>query len=178
MLSMHNILSVRFSTFSMLLDISLLICAVVFCTTTFVSDDFFAALNLTPQRIKFILGAISVLAFLSSIISLRVDWKGKQARHKEASQKIAIILSRYKELRNESGAWPSEKSGELNQNYWAVLNNTPNIPDRFFASLKAKHIRKVEISRLLDSYPGCPVFLLRFLLFRSSLKKLQSKKME
>jgi hypothetical protein len=178
MLSMHNTLSNRFSTLSLILDISLLSCAVVFCATTFIGDDFFAALSLTPHRIKIMLGMISVLAFLASIVSLRVDWKGKHASHKEASQKLAIVLARYRELRSESGEWPLEKSSELNQKYWAVMSNIPTIPERSFAALKAKHLRKVEISRLLDSHPGCPLFLLRFFLLRNSMKDLGSRTRE
>jgi len=178
MLSMHSTLTNRFSRMSLVLDISLLSCAVVFCATTFASEDLFAALSLTPHRIKVVLGVISVLAFLASVISLRVDWKGRHASHKEASQKLTIILARYKELRSSSGEWPSEKSSELNQKYWAVMSNIPTIPDRSFAALKAKHLRKVEISRLLDSHPGCPLFLLRFLLLRNSIKDLGSRTKE
>lgn len=172
-LTMHNVLVARYSLLSGTLDIALIACAVVFCATTFVSDSFFNSIGLTPSVVRLGLGIVSVVAFFASIVSLRVDWKAKEASHKDAARKIGAELRHYRGLRDGTGKWPAIKSIELNERYWQVMDNIVPIPDKLFAVLKAKHLRKVAVSKLLDDYPGFPVFVLRLKLFFASARNFK-----
>ncbi len=161
MISMHSILAQRYLRLGLILDISLLTSSVIFCATTFASDDFFLSLGLTPRSVKLVLGITSVMAFLAAILSLRADWKRSEARHKEAVQKLTACFAQYRETRLASGEWPDGKAIHLSKLYWDATNGIIPIADRLFPSLKAKHLRKVALSKLIDTHYGIPVFVLR-----------------
>jgi hypothetical protein len=175
MLTMHSVLVSRFSRLALMLDVALLAASVVFCATTFVSDDFFSSIGLTPKIIRLLLGIFSLLAFFAALVSLRVDWKASEARHKEAASKLGSTLALFRQTRNRSGGWAASSAADLNSKYWETMNGITPIPNRLFAPLKAKHLRKIEISMLLDSHSGIPIWFLRFLLFSRSIKKLLSR---
>ena len=168
-LSMHTILKRRYEILSLILDVVLLACAVIFCATTFARDDVFASIGLSPQKVYFVLGLASVAAFFGSLVGLRADWKGKSAQHRDAAQKLTRTLALFRELRQDDGTWPRDSWKDLHESYWEAMNNIVEVPSSKFAALKAKHLRKVRLSKMLDSAPGCPVILLRLvLLFRSA----------
>jgi hypothetical protein len=61
----------------------------------------------------------------------------------------------------KAGNWFEEMDG--------ALASLRPIPDEQFTILKARHMRKVELSKLLDHYPAAPLMLLRMkLLVRHS----------
>jgi hypothetical protein len=54
------------------------------------------------------------------------------------------------------------------------MKNTIDVPANKFVGLKARHLRKVKLSTMLDDAPGSSVLLLRLInLFRSSKKALK-----
>ena len=169
MLSMHAVLRDRYSRRALFIDILLLGCSVVFCATTFARDDLFIQLGLSPNNIRYLLGTASVIAFFASLVTLRADWKGKAACHREAVQKLGTLHSKFREFRQSDGSWPQDQMPGLHHAYWEAMNNTVEIPDRLFVHLKTRHLRKVEISRMSDSAPGCPLFLLRLILLKRSI---------
>jgi hypothetical protein len=171
MLSMHAVLRDRYSRRALFIDILFLACSVVFCATTFARDDLFIRIGFAPSDVRYLIGIASVVAFFSSLVALRADWKGMAACHKEAIQKLGRVLSEFRGCRQEDGSWPLDRMVDLHQSYWEAMNNSVAIPDRLFVGLKARHLRKVEISRMSDSAPGCPLFLLRLILLKRSISK-------
>jgi hypothetical protein len=176
MLSMHAVLRDRYSRRALLIDILLLGCSVVFCATTFARDDLFIQLGMSPNNIRYLLGIASVIAFFASLVTLRADWKGKAACHREAFQKLGTVHSKFREFRQSDGLWPQDHMPELHHAYWEAMNNTVEIPDRLFVRLKNRHLKKVEISRISNSAPGCPLFLLRLILLKRSISRAFSKR--
>jgi hypothetical protein len=170
-LSMHTMLKDRYKKLAVTIDIILLACAVVFCATTFASDDVFSLIGLSPENVRFILGVTSLLAFFASLIILRVGWKGKAALHQEAEQKLTSALQLFRELRSEDNTWPQDRSSDLHRAYWEAMKNTIDIPEGKFVGLKSRHLRKVQISKMLDDISGCPVFVIRLILLFRSIKK-------
>ena len=67
-LSMHTMLKDRYKKLAVTIDIILLACAVVFCATTFASDDVFSLIGLSPETVRFVLGVASILAFFASLV--------------------------------------------------------------------------------------------------------------
>lgn len=170
-LSIHTMLRDRFSKLALIVDIILLACAVVFCATTFARDNVFTFLRLSPENVRFVLGIASILAFFTSLVALRVGWKGKAALHREAAQRLTDVLDLFRELRKEDKTWPEDRRDDLHQAYWVAMKNIIDIPTKKFVGLKSRHLRKVQISKMLDELPGCPVFLLRLILLYKSIKK-------
>lgn len=170
-LSMHTMLKDRYKKLAGVIDIILLACAVVFCATTFTSDNVFSLIGLSPENVRFILGVASIFAFFASLVTLRVGWKGKVALHREAEQKLTNALQLFRELRRDDETWPQERSSDLHCAYWEAMKNIIDIPAKKFVGLKSRHLRKVQISKMLDDLPGCPVIVLRLILLYRSIKK-------
>ena len=170
-LSMHTMLRDRYTRLALIIDILFLACSVTFCATTFARGDVFAQIGLSLKNIRFILGVASIVAFFASLVALRVDWKGKAARHRDAVQKLTNVLSLFRARQQEDGSWPEDRSTDLHRTYWEAMNNIIEVPDRPFVRLKVRYLRKVELSKMSDSASGCPLFVLRLiLLIRSTLK--------
>ena len=96
-------------------------------------------------------------------------------RHKDAVQKLSGVLALFRKSRKEDGTWLQEQADELNRAYWEAVNNVVEIPPNQFVRLKAKHLKKVEISKMSSAIPGCPIFLLRFILFCRCINKALEK---
>src|SRR2546429_3551010 len=92
MLSMHTFLRDRYAAWALSLDLILLFTSVIFCTTRFVGDDFFAKIGVSAGAGKLAVGVSATAAFFASIVTLRVDWKGKSARHADAVQKLTNVM--------------------------------------------------------------------------------------
>jgi hypothetical protein len=170
-LSVHTMLKDRYTKFALTVDIILLACAVVFCATTFARDDVFIFIGLGAENVRFVLGIASILAFFASLVALRVGWKGKAALHREAEQRLTNVLELFREVRMDNETWPEDRSDDLHQVYWEAMKNIVDIPAKKFVGLKSRHLRKVEISKMLDDHPGCPVFVLKLILLYKSIKK-------
>lgn len=94
-----------------------------------------------------------------------VDWRGKSIDHKEAINKLTNVLQKFRESKTDSNTWPDNILKELSDAYWEANNSSIKIPDSEFNGLKSKYLKKVAVSTLKDSYPGCPSWILSILLF-------------
>lgn len=159
-LSAHTSLRDGYTARAKAAEILLLVCATVFCATTFAGERFYEDLGISLQIGRLTLGIASVLAFASSLVILVVDWKGSAARHGEAADKWSTALEAFRKLRTGDGSWPEEARATLNAAYWEADRNSTNIPERRFNRLKARHLHKVEVSRLISRHPGCPPLIL------------------
>lgn len=174
-LSMHSALRDRYADRALLLDVLLLTCSVMFCATAFATDAALSHFGLSPDQVRYLLRIFSVIAFALSILSLRFDWKGKSAMHRDAASKMSRALAQFRKFRMPDGSWAEERSAELDAAYSEAMQNSTPIPDKAFVKLKALHLRKVELSKMLDSNPGCPVFALRLILLFRSFKVQTSR---
>ena len=175
MLSMHALLRDRYSRLALSVDVILLMCSVLFCATRFARDDLFEQLGVTAQVARLVLGLVSVLAFFASLVALRVDWKGRAARHTDAVRKLTAAMALFGQHRYEDGTWPETCRLDLHRAYWDAMNSGVPIPDRQFLGLKARHLRKLEVSKLMDSVPGCPAAILHVVVMSRSLMKALRK---
>ena len=163
-LSMHAMLRDEFARKARASELLLLACAVVFCSTTFASDELYKTFGLAPNISRAVVGIASIAAFALSLTLLVLDWRGRSARHGDAVSRWSDVLAKYRNSRNEDGTWPQEIHKELSAAYWEADRNSVEIPDRRFNGLKARHLRKVAISDLQSSYPGCPRLVLAAML--------------
>lgn len=170
--SMHAMLRDRFTQRALAVDMLLLACSVMFCASAFASDSALSHLGPNPEQVRYIIRGFSVLAFTLSVLSLRLDWKGRAASHREAADRMARASATFRRHRRPDGTWPTENAAELDGAYWEAMRNSVPVPEGAFPKLKARHLRKVELSKMLDLNPGCPLVLLRAKLWWLSLKRL------
>jgi hypothetical protein len=159
-LAMHQGLRETYWRRSRAAEIVLLLASVVFCATTFSSDQLFSLLALSGSAPRVVLGLASVAAFAASLVLLVVDWRGSSARHSDASARWSRIVARFREARQEDGSWPADERTELHRLYWEVSDSCVQIPDRKFNRLKARYLMKVELSKKIQAYPGAPLVFL------------------
>lgn len=172
-LSMHSMLRDRYAGRALALDLVLLGAGLVFAVTTFASDEVLQLLGADRVNVRSLLGVASVAALFGAIVGLRVDWKGKSALHREAVRSLTELLGRFRTARRQGGMWDSTSIDDLLRRYWEVANTVVAVPEKDFAALKSRHLRKVALSKLIDEMPGAPVWLLdlriRFASIRVSL---------
>ena len=168
MLTAHSILRDRYSVRSTALDVAVLGLSVVLCLTTFLDPAVLRVAHISESTAHITLGISSAAVFFLALVQLRVDWKARAVEHQRACEKLARLKADYRRLATAptvgTPAGPSDAARVL-ETADRVLEDLRPIPDSEFATLKARHNRKVEVSRILDRYPGAPVLLLRTVLW-------------
>jgi len=168
-LSMHTMLRDRYTALALGLDMALLLGSLVLCGAAFVADDLLRGIGLTESVTKGVMGGASLLVFFAALIGIRVGWSGKAERHRHAADKLTEGLSSFREARSEDDTWQEDCTADLNQLYWSIMRNVTPIPSNQFNRLKARHLRKVRISKILDTSPGCPVCFVRLVVLWKGL---------
>lgn len=157
---MHASLRDAYSWKAKASEIVLLSASTLFAATTFAGDDLYRFFGAPPEAARILLGVASLLAFMASIVTMVADWRGMAAKHATAFTNFSEVLALFNGARTADGAWPEHVRQDLHRAYWAACGHSVSIPEGQFTRLKAKHQRKLRVSRLLDHYPWCPRFVL------------------
>jgi len=153
----HSFLRELYLRWATVTHVTLLACSAVFCSTTFAHDGLYRWLGFEPSSAKYFGGVASVVSFGVALILLVLDFKGKAALHGAALERWTRVLTEFRQVQpNEGQEWPTEHRTRLHCAYWTGGEESVNIPNAKFISLKGRHLRKVEISKLKSRYPGCP----------------------
>lgn len=108
-------------------------------------------LGLHAQRTTW-LGWLAVFTFALTLFQLVLDPGGSGRRWAHAVQALATLKGEYRTAVPIGQA--QEATERLSQQYEAVMRSIPEVPNLLFNRLKAAHLRKVEISKILSSQPG------------------------
>lgn len=162
-LSMHADLRDQYARLGLGVEILLLVFTTLASTTTFAGDEFYKALHVAPEVGRLLLGVASAVAFAGSLVLLLVDPKGRSARHGEIAGKWSALVLEFRRYKREDDTWPEDRARELADAYAETCDTCSPIPERKFNKLKSRYLRKVEVSRLKDRHPGCPIVVLGLL---------------
>lgn len=165
MLSMHARQSNWLNFLATSFDVVQLVAAAVLVSASFFDPGVWAWVGLAGLDMNRVSGVTSTILLAIAIVALRLNWANRAGEHHRATETLAKLKSQLRWLR-DGGLEKSEvvKKDELTS-IQAILVELPPIPPRRFHRLKAHHLRKVAVSKLLDKYPGAPVWLLRVRLF-------------
>lgn len=98
------------------------------------------------------LGWLAVGAASLTLVELVIDRRGAAQSRSAAVQLLANLKADYRsrpvDLEVESFM------GAITTKYVQVMDSMPPIPERLFNRLKARHLRKIEVSKLLSQNPG------------------------
>lgn len=173
-LEMHAMLRDEYTLKATISQIIILLCSVVFCATTFASDQLFETFKFSPDTSRIFLGIASVMAFAFSLVLMVFDWRGKSAQHREAVERWSTVLEKFRENRKDNDTWPDSIFDSLSSTYWEADRNSVKIPNNRFNGLKSRYLRKVAMSTLKSSYPACPrLVLFQILFFRDSYRAIR-----
>ncbi len=173
-ISMHSMLRDRYERWAVFVNLLLLASSVVFCATSFAHSYISQRFGVPEQIVADVLGVAAIAAFFAVLATMVLDWKGRAARHDEAAKILTTALAVFRGARGGDG-WAGCERQVLSQAYWDAMKGVAPIPDRCFTKLKIKHLRKVAVSKMSDILPGCPLFLIRFLVFYRSISHLRNR---
>jgi hypothetical protein len=162
MLTAHSVLAQRNAWRSEMLDLLLIALSILLCLTALLDPSVLQTLSLGPEPARIALAVLSSLVFFLSLVQWRVDWKSSASEHVSARTELIELKREAQQLMIS----PVSEEGDFADREWlrdaaATLGRLKPIPERQFAGLKARHYRKIELSKLVGDYPGVPIPILR-----------------
>jgi hypothetical protein len=107
--------------------------------------------------------ALSALTFFLALTELVTDWKQAAWQHGDAAGRLATLKATFARATVDAATGATLTGVDLVADYDATMATLPvQIPDNKFNRLKARHLRKVEVSRALSASPGTSEALVRF----------------
>jgi len=98
------------------------------------------------------LGWLAVGTFALVLIELVVDRRGAAQRHGDAVRVLGALKAEYRVP--PAAGDEVATAARMSERYAQAMETIPAVPERSFNRLKAAHLRKVEISKLLSEHPG------------------------
>jgi len=114
---------------------------------------------------QIVVASFSLVTFFLSIVQFKSHWKNKAQDHHISFTEYANVKKECRMITSGSRAATSPELQRIRSLYDAATEKGTDIPNRVFVQGKASHVRKVYISRYLDSHPGAWTSLVKLKLF-------------
>jgi hypothetical protein len=119
--------------------------------------------GITAERTTW-LGWLAVATVCLTTIDLLIDRRSAARGRADAVSLLSELKSEYRAAL-PSGGEVAELE-RISAKYTALMSEIPPIPEHLFNRLKAKHLRKVEVSKILSANAGISVLWARCLLWK------------
>jgi len=131
---------------------AILILSVVGVAFAFAGPDHAVTLaGLTAARTTW-LGWLAVGTLALVLVELVVDRRGAAQRRADAVRVLGALKAEYRVP--PAAEEEVTTAARMSERYAQAMETIPAVPERSFNRLKAAHLRKVEISKLLSEHPG------------------------
>lgn len=162
--SIHAHLRDHYETKARLLDYGLIACSTYLLGLSFVEPvtGFQLSLGADP---KALIAVLSLFTFFLSVVQFKNDWKIKAQEHADAFSEHAAVKSDCRAVTTGTRAATGPELQRIRDRYNLIAEIGTHIPEKRFVKGKARHLRKVYLSRYLDSHPGALVWLVAAKLF-------------
>lgn len=162
MVTAHCGLRDRYERLALARDVLVLVLSVGLVATTFGKQSILSLAGLSDAAARLVVGLVSTGVFAATVIELRVRWKERSGAHRLAAKALAELKLVGRSIdpvssRDAAESWLKEVR--------RLLKDLPEIPERQFLRLKARHLRKVEVSKLIGRHPGGSLLLIRLAVF-------------
>jgi hypothetical protein len=159
--SAHASMRDRYSRRALLLDIAILASSTWVLALVFVEPRI--GLALTPMHIDPVLwiGLVSIASFFMSIVQVKVDWKGCSDKHVQALRMYAEVKRECSYMLASGHGLIKDECQNILVRYEMAGSLGVEIAEGEFLRQKARHLRKVRISKYLDSHPSASVLFIR-----------------
>ena len=153
-ISMHAALRDRAVRISTAITLTLLCSGAISAALAFAGTDTVLQLVGIDLTKSVWLGIFSIVVFMGSLIELVTDHRGVARQHGAAVRLLADLKSQYHQAEPDAhGEW-ADTVNALTARDSEVMTQIPAIPESRFNTLKARHLRKVEVSKILSASPG------------------------
>lgn len=174
MLSGHSTLCAKYRHRSTGLTLAIMTLSIFGATLALQADNSVEIFSIDLE-LKVWLALLSGVIFFLSIVELVLDWRGRAWSHQDAARRLGILKGEFRRAK-VTGATVETEGADLDAEYDQTTAAIVEIPNSVFNRLKAKHRRKIEISKLIDESPGAPLLLLRWRVFRAGITRPQPPK--
>lgn len=176
MITMHSILADRYARRSKILEIGMFAVSIVLISITFLDPAVLSYFFIKSETARITIGLSSILIFFMSILSLIVDWKGKAVQHRDGFYTLVKLKTEWGDILANFEKIDKRDLREFTNKSSMIVSQLTPIPDSCFNTLKLRHYKKIELSKMISQHPGSTVFLLRLkVLWRSNFKLLFNK---
>lgn len=167
----HSILRDRYRRRERAISLTIMALSIVAVSLAFVEGDSDVTLLGKEAKLATWLGVLSAGIFFLALLDSLVDWKRSAWAHEDAALRLSALKSRFRGARAE-GDTVDTGSIDLRAEYEATMENVAVIPESKFLALKAKHRRKVAVSRLMDDFQGAPLLYVRLVVMWRGLRRV------
>ena len=161
-LSAHSHLRDRYRRRHRAVTLLVMTLSIVATGFAFLSTDATVALGFLSLDLATLLGLLTMLIFFLALFDLIVDWRGRAGAHEEAGQRLSDLKAKLRAV-TLSDNIIDQGDIDLRAEYEHTMATIIAIPEGQFLAMKAKHHRKVVVSKLIDTHPAAPVPYLRML---------------
>jgi hypothetical protein len=174
MITAHSTLRDRYARYGLSQDVLVLLLSTGLVATALVDPGGWSALGITPEVGRIAMAIIAISVFASTVVDLRVRWKEKSGAHGLAARTLAELKANARLINAEASP---EAAGEWTTEVRRALVGLPEISESQFLGLKARHVRKIALSKLIDQHPGGSLLVLRAVLYcRRSVASVTGKR--
>lgn len=168
-LTAHSVLRDRYRRRQRALITTVMVLSIVATAIAFVSGDTSFRLGNVILKLGTAVGILTAAIFFLTLSDFNLNWQAKSWSHDDAVRRLADLKAK---MRGATVTDETVATGRLDihSEYAETMAAVPEIPERQFVALKARHHRKVELSRLIDSHRGAPVVYLRALLLLQGMR--------
>jgi len=173
MLSAHSDLRDRNERRSTGLTLLIMVLSIMTTAVAFISGEPDLSIGPFKASVQVWVGLLSCGVFVLSIVELLVEWRRQAWAHDEAAQRLADLKATFRRARRDGQNVQSDV--DLLDAYDHVMDALGalrvRIPEAQFNRLKARHLRKVALSKRVSARPERPSWLHRLDVLREGLGK-------
>jgi hypothetical protein len=166
--SMYSILRDRYAGRALVLELALLSAAFLLLVLSLAPDNLLIRVRLDPNSARDWAALLSALVFLLGLVTARLDYRGRASLYGDAARRLYVLKAVLDGILAASTITASDAL-RARAEYGRAMESITPIGEREFLGLKAAHLRKVRLSKLVDLYPSVPLWMLRLRLLRADL---------
>lgn len=160
-LSAHSSLRDRYRRREVGLTLLILALSILATSLAFLSGERDVDIGPFTARLGVWVGSLTALIFFLALADLLLNWRKRAWAHENAARRLSELKGKFRAATITENR--VDTSIDLKTEYEQTMNAVAEIPERQFLAMKAKHHRKVAVSKLIDLHPGAPVPFLRLL---------------
>lgn len=158
----HSLLRDRFQRRARVLTLLILGSSILLTGLAFFTTEDQISVGSLSGPVGVWLGSLSAFIFFVSVADLVIDWRGRAWRHAHAVKRLSLLKADFRGV-TFGDALVDSGGTNLRSEYERTMASVAVIPEAEFLAVKAKHHKKVAISKRIDQHPGAPLVYVRLL---------------
>lgn len=171
MISQHSYLRDYYKCKSNVIDITIMSFSLILSVLVFADKE--TLINFIPctDKPQIMIGLISIIILLLSIINWKIDWKRSENSHEIACNILSELKHKFNSILNSDKKYMEDNYQKAVNMYQTSLSKCCPIPESKFNITKRHHLKKVALSKAISNSPSANIFIVKFKLwFQDTLR--------